>query len=111
MESVLKDMQNREFNDMVQEQFNMDLYKNKKEDLPDTQEELDEYRGYYGSYNTSSNYRDKSDDNNVIRVLYFEYKTYMNQVFKIKNTHDVPRLNLNPYLTIFYFHDLYNVMY
>ena len=41
MESVLKDMQNREFNDMVQEQFNMDLYKNKKEDLPDTQEELE----------------------------------------------------------------------
>ena len=41
MESVLKDMQNKEFNDMVQEQFNMDLYKNKKEDLPDTVEELE----------------------------------------------------------------------
>ena len=41
MESVLKDMQNKEFNDMVQQQFNMDLYKNKKEDLPDTVEELE----------------------------------------------------------------------
>jgi hypothetical protein len=65
-----------------------DIYVNElKKQFPElTDEELDEYRGYYGSYNTSSNYRDKSDDNNVIRVLYFEYKTYMNQVFKIKNT-------------------------
>ena len=45
-----------------------------------------EVKDVYGSYNNSSNYRSKSEDNNLIRVLYFEYKTYMNQVFKIKNT-------------------------
>ena len=28
----------------------------------------------------------KEDDNNSISVLYFEYKTYMSQVHKIKNT-------------------------
>jgi len=41
MESVLRDMQTREFNDMAQTEFNIDLYENNKEDLPDTQEELE----------------------------------------------------------------------
>ena len=40
MESILKDMRTREFNDKVQENFGVDLYENKKEDLPDTEEEL-----------------------------------------------------------------------
>ena len=41
MESIIRDMQTREFNDLVKQEFNMDLYENKKEELPDTQEELD----------------------------------------------------------------------
>jgi len=41
MESVIRDMKTREFNDLVKQEFNMDFYENKKEDLPDTQEELD----------------------------------------------------------------------
>ena len=41
MESVLRDMQTREFNDMAQQEFNIDLYENDKDELPDTQEELD----------------------------------------------------------------------
>jgi len=41
MESMLRDMQTREFNDMAQTEFNIDLYENNKEDLPDTQEELE----------------------------------------------------------------------
>ena len=41
MESVLRDMQTREFNDMAKTEFNIDLYENNKEDLPDTQEELE----------------------------------------------------------------------
>jgi len=41
MESILRDMQTREFNDMAQTEFNIDLYENNKEDLPDTQEELE----------------------------------------------------------------------
>jgi hypothetical protein len=40
MESIIKDMQTREFNDMVQEQFNMNLYKNDKDKLPENMEEL-----------------------------------------------------------------------
>jgi len=40
MESILKDMKTKEFNDAVQEGLNINLYENKKEDLPDTEEEL-----------------------------------------------------------------------
>ena len=40
MESILKDMKTREFNDAVQQGLNINLYENKKEDLPDTEEEL-----------------------------------------------------------------------
>jgi hypothetical protein len=41
MDSVIRDMQTKEFNDAEKENFNMDLYENKKEELPDSQEELD----------------------------------------------------------------------
>jgi hypothetical protein len=41
MESIIRDMESKEFNDQAAQLFNMDLYENKKEDLPDTQEELD----------------------------------------------------------------------
>jgi hypothetical protein len=41
MDSVIRDMQTKEFNDAAKENFNMDLYENKKEELPDSQEELD----------------------------------------------------------------------
>ena len=41
MESIMRDMGTREFNDMAKAEFNIDLYENKKEDLPDTQEELE----------------------------------------------------------------------
>jgi len=41
MESILRDMQTREFNDMAQTEFNIDLYENNKEELPDTVEELE----------------------------------------------------------------------
>jgi len=40
MQSVLRDMRSKEFNDMVAEQFGMNVYENKKETLPDTEEEL-----------------------------------------------------------------------
>ena len=41
MDSVIRDMQTKEFNDAAKENFNMDLYENKKEELPDSKEELD----------------------------------------------------------------------
>jgi hypothetical protein len=40
MESILRDMRSKEYNDLVMKQLNMDLYENKKDDLPDTEEEL-----------------------------------------------------------------------
>jgi len=40
MESMLRDMRSKEFNDFAQENFNMNTYENPKETLPDTEEEL-----------------------------------------------------------------------
>jgi hypothetical protein len=40
MESIQKDMDTAEFNDMAANLLNMDLYENKKEDLPETEDEL-----------------------------------------------------------------------
>jgi len=41
MESIQRDMMSKSFNDQAAKLFNMDLYENNKEELPDTQEELD----------------------------------------------------------------------
>ena len=41
MESIQRDMMSKAFNDQAGKLFNMDLYENKKEELPETQEELD----------------------------------------------------------------------
>ena len=41
MESILRDMNAKAFNDQAGKLFNMDLYENKKEELPDTKEELE----------------------------------------------------------------------
>ena len=41
MESIQRDMAAKVYNDQAAEMFNIDLYENEKEDLPDTQEELD----------------------------------------------------------------------
>jgi hypothetical protein len=40
MESIQKDMDTADFNDMAMNLMNMDLYENKKEDLPETEDEL-----------------------------------------------------------------------
>ena len=41
MESIIRDMQSKEFNDAAMENFNINLYENKKEDLPGSEEELE----------------------------------------------------------------------
>jgi len=41
MESIIRDMQTKEFNDAAMENFNMNLYENDKEKLPETTEELE----------------------------------------------------------------------
>ena len=50
-----------------------------------TAEELSEIQKYPGNQNYTRNWSGRYDDNTV-QVLYFEYKTYTNQVFKIKET-------------------------
>ena len=40
MESILRDMRSKEYNDLAQQQFGVDLYENDKDTLPDTEEEL-----------------------------------------------------------------------
>ena len=57
-----------------------------KKEFPDlTDEEMERIQQYPG--NSSYNYQfNGRQDNNSVAVLYFEYKTYQNQVFKIKET-------------------------
>jgi hypothetical protein len=50
-----------------------------------TAEELSEIQKYPGNQSYTRNWSGRYDDNTV-QVLYFEYKTYTNQVFKIKET-------------------------
>jgi len=40
----------------------------------------------YNRNNYNTRYSAKKEDNNTIQVLYFNYKTYMNEVYKIKET-------------------------
>jgi len=55
-----------------------------KKEFPDlTPGELEQIQKYPGNQNYVRNWNGRPD-NNTIQVLYFEYKTYTNQVFKIK---------------------------
>ena len=57
-----------------------------KKQFPDlTPSELEEIQKYPGNQNYTRNWSGRYDDSTV-QVLYFEYKTYTNQVFKIKQT-------------------------
>jgi len=57
-----------------------------KKQFPDlTTSELEEIQKYPGNQNYTRNWSGRYDDSTV-QVLYFEYKTYTNQVFKIKQT-------------------------
>ena len=51
-----------------------------------TQSDLEEIQKYSGNNNYRNNFYNYDYDTNLIQVLYFEYKTYSNQVFKIKET-------------------------
>jgi len=50
-----------------------------------TPEELKDIEKYPGNQNYTRNWNGRYD-NNTVQVLYFEYKTFTNQVFKIKET-------------------------
>ena len=57
-----------------------------KKQFPElTDEQLESYKGYNSQYSNTA-YNSKSDEDNTATVLYFEYKTYANQVHKIKKT-------------------------
>jgi hypothetical protein len=57
-----------------------------KKQFPDlTTSDLEEIQKYPGNQNYTRNWSGRYDDDTV-QVLYFEYKTYTNQVFKIKQT-------------------------
>ena len=51
-----------------------------------TDSELKEIEKYPGDANYTRNFYAQQDSYNQVQVLYFEYKTYSNQVFKIKQT-------------------------
>jgi len=51
-----------------------------------TDSELEEIQKYPGNSNYTRNYYGQDDQYNKVQVLFFEYKTYQNQVFKIKQT-------------------------
>ena len=48
--------------------------------------DLKEIEKYLGDVNYTRNYYGQDQNDNTVQVLYFEYKTYSNQVFKIKQT-------------------------
>ena len=69
----------------VGEVKNISLPELKKEFPNLTDEELAQIQKFPGNTNYRRNYRGNRDDDTV-QVLYFEYKTYADQVFKIKKT-------------------------
>jgi len=69
----------------VGEVKNISLPELKKEFPNLTSAELEQIQKFPGNTNYRRNYRGNRDDNTV-QVLYFEYKTFAEQVFKIKRT-------------------------
>jgi hypothetical protein len=58
-----------------------------KKQFPDlSYEDMLEIEKYQGNTSYVRNYNGAYQDGNIVQVLYFEYKTYSNQVFKIKQT-------------------------
>ncbi len=51
-----------------------------------TEEDLKEIEKYPGNNNYRSSYYGQQDNYNTVNVIYFEYKTYQDQVFKIKRS-------------------------
>ena len=61
-------------------------YQSLRKKFPElTNQQLEQIQKYPGNTNYTRNWTGK-DNNNTVQVLYFEYKTYMDQVYKIKYT-------------------------
>ena len=51
-----------------------------------TEKEIEEISKKSGTYNRNYNWRGVNTDKNKVQVLYFNYKTHMNNVYKLKTT-------------------------
>ena len=69
----------------VGEVRNISLPELKKEFPNLSNKELEQIQKFPGNTNYTRNYSG-NDNNNTVQVLYFEYKTYVDQVYKIKYT-------------------------
>jgi len=69
----------------VGEVKNISLPELKKQFPELTTQQLEQIQKFPGNTNYTRNWTGK-DNNNTVQVLYFEYKTYMDQVYKIKYT-------------------------
>lgn len=76
------------FNDLyyVGEVKSVSLEELKKQFPNLSYEDMKEIEKYQGNTSYVRNYNGTYQDGNIVQVLYFEYKTYSNQVFKIKQT-------------------------
>ena len=65
-----------------------EVYANElKKEFPEvTNEDLEEYVNHGNIHSTNNVTNKKYNDSNSVTVLYFEYKTYMSEVYKVKNT-------------------------
>ena len=53
---------------------------------PEDLEDLVKNKDYNQANYNNNSYNSKEEDNNKVQVLYFNYKTYMNEVYKVKET-------------------------
>ena len=83
----LMDPYNKAEQDLISAQVSVanDFAELKKQFPELTDEQLESYKGYNSSYSNTA-YNSKADEDNTATVLDFEYKTYANQVHKIKKT-------------------------
>ena len=65
-----------------------EVYANElKKEFPEvTDEDLEQYVNHGNIQSTNNVTNKKYNDSNSVTVLYFEYKTYMSEVYKVKNT-------------------------
>ena len=102
MESVLRDMRTKEFNEAAKQQFDIDLFENKPEMLPDTEEEL--------KLHMQLNYKQAVElaEEQAINVL-FENSDY--ELIRRRCLYDLTTIGIAATRTIFNWNDGAKVQY
>ena len=102
MESMLRDIRAKEFNDVVQQEYGLDIYENKRETLPDTEEEL--------SLHMQLNYKQAIEiaEEQAINVL-FENCDY--DLIKRRSLYDLVTIGIGATKTSFNWNDGAKVEY